>query len=194
MSIDKQLVAEFFSRVLGPPVLLIFLILLFYLRTSPSQPLILALIVLFSWILPILFFAYLYKIKKISDLETFKREERVLPYVAVVIGNGLSLIIAYFFTNTQFFSLFLILFLFLLTLFFITLFYKISIHAALNTAAYLLVNLLLNWQVWWLFPLPLLAAWSRYEKKNHSLDELLAGFFVGAIITTVFVLKFYPTL
>lgn len=188
----KDFLAETISRLLGPPVELpvIVLILLYAGNLTTTQVLKLAPSLLFlCWLLPVFYFAYSLKRGAISDLDAQNRKERIPTYTLTLIGWTIGLVLAKLWGNTLFLHLYFSFFFLIFTSVVTTYFYKISIHAALNTALFLFINLHWNWQFWgFLFLIPL-AIWARWYKKNHDLRQLALGTLVGVAVIALSVFK-----
>ena len=191
----KDFLAETISRILGPPVELpvIILILLYAAGLTIAQILKLApALLFFCWLLPVLFFVYSLKRGAISDLDARNRKERIPTYTVTLLGWSIGLVLAKLWGNAIFLNLFSTFYFLIFTLVIVTYFYKISIHAALNTALFLFVNLypvghssygvFWNFQFWWLFPMVPAAIWARWYKKNHDLKQLVLGVFAGTVV------------
>lgn len=188
----KDFLAEAISRVFGPPVELpvIILILLYAARLTTSQILRLApTLLFFCWLLPVLFFAYNLRRGAISNLDATSRKERIPTYTFTLIGWTIGLVLAKFWGNDVFLNLYFSFYALIFALVFITYFYKISIHAALNTALFLFFNLYWNFKFWgFLFLVPLVL-WARFYKKNHDLGQLTLGVIAGTVvIVSIFIL------
>ena len=188
----KDFLAEAVSRITGPPSELpvIILLIIYAADLTKVQTLKLAPSLLFlCWLLPVFYFAYNLKRGAISDLDAKNRKERIPTYTLTLIGWTMGLFLAKLWGNTAFFDLFLTFYFLIFTLVITTYFYKISIHAALNTALFLFVNLYWGWRFWWLFPIVPTAIWARLYKKNHDLGQLVLGTLAGAFIITLGVFK-----
>lgn len=181
----KNFLAEAISRVFGPPVELpiIILILLYAAKLTNSQILKLApALLFFCWLLPVLFFAYNLKRGAISDLDTKNRKERLPTYTLALLGWTIGLVLAKLWGNDMFLRLYFSFYSLIFMLTFVTYFYKISIHAALNTAFFLFLNLHWNFKFWgFLFLIPLVL-WARWYKKNHDWGQLTLGTLVGVLV------------
>ena len=65
----------------------------------------------------------------------------------------------------------------------ITKFWKISLHAALNTTGALIVNFLFNWNLPVLYLVVPLVVWSRLMLKKHTPEQLVAGVLTSGALT-----------
>jgi len=64
-------------------------------------------------------------------------------------------------------------------------FWKISIHASCVAGAITSLALLVDARAWWLSPLVLATAWSRMLLRHHSLAQVAAGTFLGAVAAEI---------
>jgi len=64
-------------------------------------------------------------------------------------------------------------------------FWKISIHASCVAGVITSLALLVDARAWWLSPLVLATAWSRMLLRHHSLAQVAAGTFLGAIAAEI---------
>lgn len=146
--------AKIISIALGPFVWFPLLIALSIFKTGLSknqQQILFPLLLLFLIILPLSFFYFMIKSKRVNDL---------------------------------FFNLFLTFFMLALISTAITHFWKISLHAAINTAGTILINFLFDWNLPFLYLLIPVVFWSRYVLKHHTATQL----FFGSVVSGAFVL------
>lgn len=191
----KDFLAEAISRITGPPSELpvIILLLIYAANLTQVQTLKLAPSLLFlCWFLPVFYFAYNLKRGAISDLDAQNRKERIPTYTLALIGWAIGLFLAKLWGNALFLHLYFSFFFLIFSLVIVTYFYKISIHAALNTTFFLFVNLFWNWKFWWLFPIVPAALWARWYKRNHDLGQLALGVVVGLLVIALSFKLFNP--
>ncbi len=186
-----KLMAQVFSRLGGPtvmmPLLVLFLLEQGNLLHLQFLPLIILILTL-TWLLPILFFIFCYQRGWISDWNATQRRERLLPYTFTWLCYTLLILnLDKIGLNISIQSIFLKFYWLLFLLWFITFFYKVSVHAALNTfAAFVFINLLVpknsiyslffyGLALLWIF----LVAWSRLYLRRHTVGQLLLGFLLG---------------
>jgi len=181
------MLAEYISRLSGPPseipLILIFLFL------KGGRCLIsgwLFVFLLVGWVIPVVFFIYGLRRGWIKDLDATDRHDRYLAYGLTALCYAGLYLLARAYLGGVFLELFTPFCVLLIIIFFITLFYKISVHAAINAAFYLLLNQTASWFWWWLFPLVLLVCWSRWKKKRHTVPQLILGMLVPLIIFALF--------
>lgn len=131
--------------------------------------------------IPIIYFFYALKKKKISDWELTKRQERYPLYILSLVCGALGLFFLQIYGSQALFTLALIFYLLGIFITLINFFWKISTHTAGITAGALAFNLLFNQTIYhYLYLLIPLVIWSRYEEKKHTLSQLLAGVLLGA--------------
>jgi len=137
--------------------------------------------ILFLLAIPIFYFFYGLKKRKISDWEMTQRRQRYPLYLLSLVCGGLALVFLKV-SGSQ--TLFIVALIFYLLGIFVTLinfFWKISVHTAGITAGALAFNLLLS-QSALLYLLIPLVAWSRREERKHTLAQILGGISLGAVV------------
>lgn len=133
---------------------------------------------------PIIYYLYALKTKKISDWEVTKRQERYPIYILSLICGGIALVSLKIFSDQGLFTLAVIFYLVAIVLTVINFFWKISVHTAGVTSGILGFNFLFNEPAWLYFLIPLVA-WSRLEEKKHTLTQSLGGIVLGTIVVAV---------
>ena len=127
-----------------------------------------------SFVLPFLYFLYLFFSKRISDWDIKDRKERYRIYAAALIGMLASLGYLYAFSSGLIFQDFLKLFLVAVVLVAANFVSKVSIHAA--CISFLCIFLVKDfWVSPFIFVLVPLVAASRYILKRHGILELILG-------------------
>lgn len=182
---NKDLLAKIISRALGPPVLLLSMIVLLVFETDLSAQQIfgvLPLLLTTHLLIPVGFFIWAFKRGLISDLEVRSRSERILPYTVGIISLTIGTFLTRMWGTSFFFRLILLTYLLGLVLTLVTFFWKISLHTAFNTGFYLLLNFLFAWRFWWFFPVILVVAWARWQIRNHNLGQLVGGMVVAGVV------------
>lgn len=180
--------AQIISVILGPviwPIAIIIMILKSGLSTQ--QIFILLPILLFLQVfIPYLYIFRSYKLKKISDLDITKREERYKAMTITSISFFISLFFIYFFGNNLLikFSIMILLIIIINTL--ITFFWKISLHMTMNIVVSILINYLFNWQLPILYLTIPLVFWSRLYLKKHTISQLLGALILNGSIVFIF--------
>lgn len=170
------------SFVLGPLVLLPLLILLLLLKTGLSsfqQLLLLPILVVFQLIIPFCYFFLLIKLKKISDWNVRKREERHIILLVFLLSTGVTALISYFLATPLFFHLFLIFFIDAVIGTTITFFWKISLHLGLVVTFVVVTNFLFGWQLPFLYFFILPIGWARYYDNHHTVSQIVLGAFLN---------------
>lgn len=187
--------AKIFSHLTGPPTEIPVIIFLLLNRAGVGRSSFLsyaAVFLFFGWGIPVAYFAYALRRGWIRDINATDRRDRPVPYAVAVAGWT---ILIFFVLNVPTFvdyPLFQYFYALLLVIWLITFFYKVSVHAALNTALYLLLNQVCDWRFWWLFPLVLLVCWSRWINKKHSFWQLVLGVAVAVGLWGAFCLVKLP--
>ena len=180
----KEKIAKIITFVFDPTVIipLFFAVLVSETGLTPSQiKVILPLIFLVDVILPASLFFLSLREGWISDWEISKRKERINLYVIVCllwfVGSG----IAYFLGNELLFRLHLIFLLTFLAGVVLTLFWKVSMHMLVDTTVVIILNFLFA-GFWWLYLLLPIIAWARWQRKKHTISQLMGGFLLSLVV------------
>ncbi len=188
-----KIVAQLVSFVLGPFIWIPLLLIIFVLKTNlPSNQinLLLPLLLILQVFFPLLYIMIAYKLKKISDLDLSKREERIIPIIVIFICLFISLQIVKSFDSTILYRLYLFSILVLAVNGFVTIFWKISFHMGINIVGSLLVNFLYHWQLPMLYFTIPLVYWSRLKLKRHTHAQLIVAFILNGVIVFLFLKGF----
>jgi membrane-associated phospholipid phosphatase len=188
--IDEPRWARIVSSIISPA--LIFPVLCFELLLHESADwkyimLFWSIYTFFGFVLPIIMLIVLLLSRKISDIQTPRREERIGPFFLVVIfmivgWTCLRLIsapptIMLLATYTVLQST---------VLMFITVYWQISVHASNITAAVIIATIYFGIPIGVLFsPLIPLVSIARLALKRHTLYQVLGGIFLSATLVLV---------
>jgi hypothetical protein len=183
-----QIAAEVISRLTGPPTEIPLLtIISFYPyligKEGGSFAVLLLPFLIIGWLLPISFFILALRRGWVGDLDATNRRERLVPYAVAVLCWSFLMVSAWAFLPWDLTRSFLGFYLLIFIIWLVTFFYKISVHAAVNTLLYWQVNSFFSWSLWWLFPLVLLVCWSRWVRKKHTVWQLVLGAAVAIIVS-----------
>lgn len=185
MTMNQTKAARIISYLTGPEVWFPILLLIIILKSglTPQQIfIILPLLVIFQLLLPLGLFHYFIKTHRVSGWDLNFKQDRIrlapIGIMAIVVG----LVITYFLGNEKIFKLAAISYMVVLIIGAINKYWKISIHASLNTLAIIIINYLFNWQFPELFLIIPIVLWSRYKLKKHNLSQLISGALVTVLI------------
>lgn len=179
---NEEKLARILSIVLGPQVWLPVLIVSVLLKSGLSTKQLIILfpgLFLFQILIPLISIYIALKLKKITSWDLPKRKERYWFLILTTISYVLSIALIYFFGNRFLLNVSLILFVVLIAVSVITYFWKISLHASINTLGSILLNFLFAWQLPWLYLAIPLVYWSRLKLKRHNVAQLIAGSLVS---------------
>lgn len=188
--LNRQKASHFLSKFFGPPVLLPLMLIFLFWQTQAftvvGNWLILGFLLILCWLLPVVFFMFSLKLGWIDDIDATKRQQRYATYTLGGLGwlGGLGL--TKLMTGTNFSHYYLALLVLILVLVIVTFVWKISIHAGTTVFFYLLINHFCHFQLWFLFPIPLLVMWARFEGKHHNLSQLTGGTLAAILIFVLF--------
>ncbi|MBT4384347.1 hypothetical protein HOD30_01210 [Candidatus Peregrinibacteria bacterium] len=133
-----------------------------------------------SFIVPFLYFLYLYKSKQISNFDISERKQRYKVYYATLIGLIITGIYLNQFSTPEIFQDYLKLLLIAITLVIVNFKVKVSIHVALITifCISLFQDFNIHYAIFLLIPL---VAYSRTKLKRHKLLEVVLGTIIPAL-------------
>lgn len=177
--------AEIISIILGPHFWLPLLLVVFFTKTqltSEQIKILLPTMLIFQVIVPISYIFIALKLKKVSAWDLPIKEERYFILSLMFISYLITLLMTYVYGNLLIFHLNLILFILLTITSFITYFWKISIHAILNTFGAIFINFLFNWQFPIIYLVIPIIIWARYKLGRHDFKQLLAGIILGIFV------------
>lgn len=185
-------IAKIISLLLGPFTWFPILIILIVSRSGLTNNQIyigLPVLITFQIIVPAVVLETGRRLKKVDSWDLTTREERV-PIMFLSTSSFLvSLFLTRFWGNKLLFDLLTIEIFISVAILVITKFWKISLHAAINTAGALIINFLFNWKLPELYLLIPLAIWARLTLKKHTLGQLIAGVLVSgglALISLIY--------
>ena len=192
----KTRLAYVISRVLGPLPLICLIWLIASLKSGLGLSRVL-------WVYPLIFITsdaitigitdYLIATKKVKNIEWSDVKDRKKYLLPISIFSFTFLIgSTYAFTNSTIFHLSLLLCAIWFTNILLYTFtkFKISTHITLATLTVSSIILFFGLGYLWLFLFLIPIMWARRTLKDHTLPELLAGFFIPAIIMLTALLIF----
>jgi len=182
---NSKKVAKCLSVILGPYLWLPILFTLIIFKTGLSSNQIRILfptILILQVIIPLLYLFLGPTFGWISSWEMKIREERKPFLILVFVSSLMSLVAIYLYGNSLLLQMSIILLTLLVVLQAITNYWKISLHAAFNTGAVLVINFLFNWKLGFLFLTIPLIFWARLELKRHTISQLTLGFIIAVVI------------
>lgn len=141
-------------------------------------------VALFVSVVPILAIILLLRFSKVSNLHLPSKEERLIPLCLTLASMVLGTIILYwigasapiiwvciaYVVNSVVFSV-------------ITPLWKISFHTSVSTSCIIVLALLVNIHLVWLFVLIPLIAWARVYREKHTLLQVVAGILLATVNT-----------
>jgi len=144
------------------------------------------LLIIFTFILPILL-VVLFKLFDItSDLTVSKKEERPKLFLTCLVFFLISLYISFRAGNTQLLQIYTALNLTFLLGTLITFYWKISFHMILATLSVSFLIFLWNIpQSYLLISLIPLIGWSRLQLRRHSIKQVIGGTLLAAICSVI---------
>lgn len=149
---------------------------------------------IFVTVLPILAIIVLYRFSKVSNIHLHTKEERLIPLcftlVSMIVGtivlykiganNSIIWVCQAFIVNSVVFSI-------------ITPLWKISFHTSVATGCIMVLMLLVNINLIWLFVLLPLIAWARVYRERHTPLQTVMGTLLAVVNTMLFFIVLPPT-
>jgi membrane-associated phospholipid phosphatase len=143
-------------------------------------------VILFQMLVPITVIAYFIKVKKISDLELTKREERILYFFILCVSFFLALFTTRLVSALNFVNILLFFIIFSIAI--ITTKWKISGHIGMDTTMILGLSMLNPSFLYGLIIIPFVA-WSRIYLKKHDIYQVSSGFVLALVVFLI--IKFF---
>lgn len=154
----------------------------------------LTIVAIFVTALPILAIVILYRLSKVSNIHLHTKEERLIPLCFTLISMIAGTIILYriganhsiiwvcqaFIVNSVVFSI-------------ITPLWKISFHTSVATGCIMVLALMVNMNLVWLFLLMPLIAWARVYRERHTPLQTVAGTLLAIVNTLLYFILLPPT-
>ena len=181
----KLQLAKSISLIFGFPWFVMFAYLLIHFtQLSPDQYHFYRLFLPFIHIIvPVAYFVWALKTKRISDIDISKREERIEPLTVIAFKNLISIGVIYKVGGTTLLLTGISIIFAFTVVFLITSFWKISLHMTVNTMGVILFTVLVDPRFIALSVLLPVVAWSRYFQHKHTKAQLLMGVLVpGAVL------------
>ncbi len=179
-------IAKNLSYIFIPPVMniAIFILLAFKLEEEGKQQYVILSAIIFGFLLPLATFIILRKKGKIVDDDATIKEERTVPYLFGISFSILAIIFLYYFEISELSVLLWISYFFnSIVLIAVNKYWKISAHA-MGAAIPFSASTLFGGLYSLVFGIVLLlVSWARYKLKVHTVAQIIAGAFVGFIIT-----------
>lgn len=181
---ERIKVAKFISLLFGLPwlfVLIPLVIVKSQVTTSQIFPLA-AISIVFQLLIPLSYLAWGMKTGRISDLDITDRKERYGIMTVSIASFLVSLFLIKEIGNEMVFHMIAVSLLFLTVAYLITFFWKISMHMGVNMLSITILNVLYDWELWFLYAIVPFVYWSRRVLKKHTHLQLIFGIIVTFIV------------
>ena len=193
-----RIISSVFQPLLMPiySILLLFVYTHFKLLFANQFWMIMTPVILFSFVIPGILIYVVYKLKLISDLSLKIRKERFIPYTIVLVSY---LIMIFYYDRIGMPSWFLMLaassIAVILIAIFITIWWKISAHmfgvggllGGVMSVSYFIEKSNPFYLFMAIFLIAGLVGASRLILRRHTFGQVVAGFFLGFVISFLFV-------
>lgn len=186
MHISRQKLAEYISIILGPQIWLPVLMLVILLNSNLTLKQLWILIPSIGLLQVAIPLGYLYLAPKeglATKWDLPRRQDRYLFFIVAIFCTIASLYIVYLLGTPFLFQMGLIFLGLLVILSLITIYWKISLHASINTAGSILICYIFGLQYIWVFLSIPLVFWARLTLKRHTISQLLAGTILSGLFT-----------
>ena len=195
-------IARLFSSIFQPLFMPTFGVLLLFVYTTFGKEhlkqfwQIITPSVVFSFALPATLIYILYRLKVVSDLSLTIRKERFYPYIITLVSYSAMILFYSQMDMPRWFMMLMIAMVLIMGIaILITLLWKISAHmigiggliGGAMSISYFVEQSNPYWMFMGLFILAGLVGASRLILKRHTLPQVIAGFFLGSVISFVFV-------
>jgi len=185
----RHFLAEVVSWAFFPPLVatVFFIFLIFWYSADLSEGLRwVTFISPFLIFIPLIFFAVMYKLGWVSDIDLSDRSQRPLYLVVFIIGLAIASAILYFLQVPLKFFVYTFsgLVMTILTTI-ITFCWKISFHTAVTTSVVTAITILGGARYIPIFLLIPIIAWARVKLKKHTVSQVIGGFVVAWVVTEV---------
>ena len=169
-----------------------FPLLVFLTPQNSDRAVILVVSVLFGAVLPFLYLLLLLRRQRVTRLDVPVREQRTIPYlVTVVIYFAGSVLLYVLGASVIVYALMLCYATNTLVISAINTRWKISAHAMGASGPLTALAVTFGWLVLPFFLIVPIVAWARVELKAHTRAQVVAGAFLGIILTAVQVQALY---
>lgn len=190
----KQRAALTISYVLMPTsfAMVAFLLLVFFTPQSSDKAVIAIVSILFGAVLPFMYLVLLLRREKVTRLDVPVRGQRTVPYLVTVVMYTAGLITLYELgASVMVYALMLCYATNTLVISAINTRWKISAHAMGASGPLTALALTFGWLVLPFFLIVPIVAWARVELKAHTRAQVIAGAFLGIVLTAVQVQALY---
>jgi len=187
----KDKIATFISK---PVTLLLLLSAILSILINTNTPfLIKLLLILFTFVIPLLSMFLLRALGLTSDFGVSKREERPKLLLPMAISFTIALVVSLLSSSALLSTVYIVLVLVFLIGSLITFFWKISFHMIWSTLAIFFI--IYSWQIPYLYYLVLFLpfiGWSRIQLNKHTLGQVIVGFIITfvCILSVLTLVKF----
>lgn len=171
-------IAWVISRIFDPmfEMPLILVMSIWYAVDDSMRNWILALVLFGDIVIPGGYTIYRLRVKKASDLDFTRREERKPVYVVTVACQLLTLLAVYILRQMVLVKILLVLLVIAFVFMMINNYWKISVHAAVNAVLIGMLNYYWGWKIMGGMMVILIGVlWARVKIKKHTVTQVMLG-------------------
>jgi len=143
----------------------------------------LGLLLFIDAIVPFIFFLLMLYHKQIDSWDIRKRKQRLPIYAFTLLCHLGGIWMAHEVGKTELAQTLLVFYGIALTYVGVTFFWKISLHAGVNTLLITSLNMFAGWRYWYLYAILPLVWWARHYQKHHTWAQLAVGSLLSLITT-----------
>ncbi len=190
----KQRAARTISYLLMPTTFafVAFLLLTFFTRQHTDKLTVAGVSLLFGAVLPFGYLYFLLRKEKVTQIDVPIRQQRTVPYlISVVIYLIGSLVLFIMGASVTVYALMVCYATNTLVVSLINTQWKISAHATGASGPLTALALTFGWLLLPFFLIVILVAWARVELKAHTPAQVVAGAFLGIVLTAAQVEALY---
>lgn len=180
----NSLVAGVISRIFDPVVEipLALIIAVWWAVENGFRWRFLVLLLMIDVLLPFMYFMHMLRKGEVKNWDIRDRKERIPLYLFTLIVHFIGLVLAWVLGKQSLLIVLVVFYLVAIAFLLITLFWKISIHAGVNSLLITFVNMITGWRYWWLYVVLILVGWARVRDGHHRWSQVIAGALVAGLM------------
>lgn len=142
----------------------------------------LVLLLMVDALLPFLYFVHMLRRGEVKSWDIRDRKERIPLYLFTLVVHFIGLFLAFVLGKESLLMVLLIFYVVAIVFMVITIFWKISLHAGVNSLLITFVNMITGWRYVWLYILVILVGWARVKDGHHNWSQVIAGAVLAGVM------------